>query len=131
MDNYGGGMSVLWIAIFEMVCICWIYGANNVGKDLNFMLGISLKRIPSLISHVILVGLWYIIPILLILLLILGLLTFTPPSYGGHIQFPDYAHGIGYFLVVIAAAQFPLWAVLLMLYYLCHPKKRVGYSYSI
>merc|ERR1719323_1961736 len=25
MDDYGGGMSVLWIAVFEMVCICWIY----------------------------------------------------------------------------------------------------------
>jgi len=124
MDDYGGGMSVLWIAIFEMVCICWIYGANNVGKDLNFMLDISLKKIPSLISHVILVSLWYIIPILLILILVLSMLTFSPPTYADYIHYPDWAHGIGYFLVAIAAAQFPVWAILQMLYYLCHPKKR-------
>ena len=131
MDDYGGGMSVLWIAIFEMICICWIYGANNVGKDLNFMLDISLKKIPSLISHVILVSLWYIIPILLILILILSMFTFSPPMYAGHIHYPDWAHGVGYFLVAIAAAQFPVWAILQMLYYLCHPKKRVrnGFFY--
>ena len=43
MDDYGGGMSVLWIAIFEMICIAWFYGANKLNKDLNFMLDISLK----------------------------------------------------------------------------------------
>jgi len=38
--------------------------------------------------------------------------------------YPEWAHGLGYFLVLIAAAQFPVWAMLMMLYYLCHPKKR-------
>jgi len=125
MDDYGGGMSVLWIAVFEMICICWIYGANNVGKDFNFMLDISLKKIPSLISHVILVFLWYIIPLLLGVLIVLSLSTFKRPTFGdGAIHYPEWAHGLGYFLVLIAAAQFPVWAMLSMLYYLCHPKKR-------
>lgn len=86
MDDYGGGMSVLWIAIFEMICICWIYGANNVGKDFNFMLDISLKKCTSRMSHVILVFLWYIIPILLIIITGLSLWTFSPPVYAGSVQ---------------------------------------------
>merc|ERR1712032_460252 len=94
MDEYGGGMSVLWIAIFEMVCISWIYGANNIGKDFNFMLDISLKRIPSLIGHVVLVTLWTLIPLLLMIITGLSLWKFEQPIYGGNIN------------------------------YLCHPKKR-------
>jgi len=124
MDEYGGGMSVLWIAIFEMVCISWIYGANNIGKDFNFMLDISLKRIPSLISHVVLVTLWTLIPLLLMIITGLSLWKFEQPIYGGNINYPEWVHGIGYFLILVAAAQFPVWAVLQMLYYLCHPKKR-------
>ena len=65
MDEYGGGMSVMWIAIFEVIGIMWFYGANNFAKvihncefcylnwefcnlsiiifqDLNFMLNISM-----------------------------------------------------------------------------------------
>ena len=43
-----------------------------------------------------------------------------------HFSYPEWVHGIGYFLILVAAAQFPIWAVLQMLYYLCHPKKRVS-----
>ena len=32
MDEYGGGMSVMWIAIFEVIGIMWFYGANNFAK---------------------------------------------------------------------------------------------------
>jgi len=124
MDDYGGGMSVLWIAIFEMICIAWFYGANKLNKDLNFMLDISLKNCCSMMSHVILVALWYIIPILLIIILVLSLITFDPPSFG-EIQYPSWVHGIGYFLVVLAAAQFPIWAFFSILYYMCHPAKRL------
>ena len=32
MDDYGGGMSVMWIAIFEMFFIMWIYGSQNFAR---------------------------------------------------------------------------------------------------
>jgi SNF family Na+-dependent transporter len=32
MDDYGGGMSVMWIAIAEMFFIMWVYGSNNFAK---------------------------------------------------------------------------------------------------
>jgi len=127
MDDYGGGMSVIWIAIFEMICIAWIYGANKLNKDFNFMLDISLKSC-SVVSHVMIVTLWYIIPLLLITILVLSLITFNPPTFGtgqGAIHYPDSIHAIGYFLVLVAAAQFPIWAFFSILYYLCHPAKRL------
>ena len=45
------------------------------------------------------------------------------------VSYPEWVHGIGYFLILVAAAQFPVWAVLQMLYYLCHPKKKVRHRY--
>ena len=44
------------------------------------------------------------------------------------ISYPEWVHGIGYFLILVAAAQFPVWAMLQMLYYLCHPKKKVSWK---
>ena len=38
MDTYGGGMGVLWVAIFEMAAIMWIYGVGRFSSDLKFML---------------------------------------------------------------------------------------------
>ena len=39
MDTYGASISVLVIAVAEMVAIMWVYGANNFCKDLQAMLG--------------------------------------------------------------------------------------------
>ena len=50
------------------------------------MLDISLKRIPSLISHVVLVSLWYIIPLLLMIITGLSLWQFSQPTYGDGIK---------------------------------------------
>ena len=41
MDTYGAGMSVIIIAIFELVAIMWGYGVNNFCKDLKSMLGFT------------------------------------------------------------------------------------------
>ena len=38
MDTYGGGLGVLWVAIFESAVIMWVYGVNRFADDLGFML---------------------------------------------------------------------------------------------
>ena len=38
MDTYGGGLGVLWLAIFETICLMWIYGVNRFSDDIGFML---------------------------------------------------------------------------------------------
>ena len=37
MDDYGGGMSVMWIAIFEMFFIMWIHGSQNFARVSTFI----------------------------------------------------------------------------------------------
>merc|ERR1711962_1828014 len=69
MDDYGGGMSVLWIAIFEMFFIMWIYGSNNFAKDLNFMLNSQPNGCFSWFRHYLMVTLWRVVPFLLVAIL--------------------------------------------------------------
>jgi len=126
MDEYGGGMSVMWIAIFEVIGIMWFYGANNFAKDLNFMLNISMEGCWAWCRHYVMVIIWALIPLLLITILGVSLADWEQPDYADKIKYPDWIHGIGYFLILVAVAQIPIWALFMTLYYLCAPSKRVS-----
>ncbi len=39
MDTYGAGFPVLWVGFWELVGLMWIYGVDNVRKDIKLMLG--------------------------------------------------------------------------------------------
>ena len=120
MDDYGGGMSVLWIAILEIVGIMWIYGVNNFAADMDYML--KLK------TSIVLKILWVIIPLLLGLILGVSLYSFEAPhaeSSLGSIYYPDYVGGIGNFLIVIVVAQVPFWGLVMMLFYYFSPSRRL------
>jgi solute carrier family 6 amino acid/orphan transporter-like 15/16/17/18/20 len=37
MDTYGGGVAVLWLAVFETIGVMWVYGVKNFADDVGFM----------------------------------------------------------------------------------------------
>jgi len=131
MDDYGGGMSVMWIAIFEVIFIMWFYGATNFAKDINFMLNIKTNGCWSKFWYWIMIFLWCMIPVLLILIQGVSLSVWSKPDYGNlspsylNIWYPDWVHGIGVALILIAAAQIPVWALIYTIYYLCAPSKKL------
>ena len=45
MDTYGGGLGVLWVAIFETAVIMWIYGVGRFADDLTFMLNYKVSKV--------------------------------------------------------------------------------------
>lgn len=45
MDTYGGGLSVMFVAIFETMVLMWIYGVGRFSSDLKFMLETKGKKI--------------------------------------------------------------------------------------
>ena len=120
MDDYGGGMSVMWIAIFEIAFIMWIYGVMNFADDLNFMLGTNTK--------IILPVLWSISPVLMAIVLGFSLSSFQPPHARdalGDVLYPPYVHGIGVCLILIVVVQIPFWGLLMCLYYYLSPDRRL------
>ena len=48
MDTYGGGLGVLWVAIFETVVLMWIYGVSRFSDDLGFMLKHKVSKIKTI-----------------------------------------------------------------------------------
>jgi len=131
MDDYGGGMSVMWIAIFEMFFIMWIYGSQNFARDINWMLNSQPNGCFSYLRHYFMIVLWRIIPFALCLILGVALWVWEQPTAGNCltspetcIKYPEWVHGIGILLILIVVTQIPIWAVITSLYYLCAPSKR-------
>ena len=53
---------------------------------------------------------WAITPIILISIFVINIYFWVPPTYAGTIFYPDWAHGIGWFLMLFVAAQIPIGA---------------------
>merc|ERR1719184_243702 len=109
MDTYGASISVMVIAVAEMIAVMWGYGAHNFCKDLQSMLGFY----PGLYFKVC----WVIIsPLLLMVILVAAIIDWTKPSYGSF-PYPDWAHGVGFTLTVISVIQIPLWFFITIVVY--------------
>lgn len=133
MDDYGGGMSVLWIAIFEMFFIMWIYGSQNFAKDLDFMLNTQPNSCFSTFKHYFMVVLWRLVPFFLCIILGVSLSVWQQPTNGDCaetpdtcIKYPDWIHGVGILLILIVVAQIPIWGLIMTCYYLCAPSKSLA-----
>ena len=98
MDTYGAGFAVLWTGFWECVGLMWIYGFKNVSKDISLMIGSQ----PSWFWKIT----WaFVCPIVLILLFIIGLVTWGEHKYSGVIPYPEWATGVGWALVALSAFQ--------------------------
>merc|ERR1719158_746752 len=113
MDTYGASISVMVIAVAEMIAVMWGYGANNFCKDLQTMIGFY----PGLYFKVC----WIIIsPLLLMVILVAALIDWTKPSYGP-LTYPEWAHGVGFTLTVISVIQIPIWFFITIVMYFTNP----------
>jgi len=107
MDTYGAGMSVIIIAMCELIAIMWVYGVRNYCRDIKAMLGFS----PSWYFKIC----WTVIsPLALITVFVAGCVTWTRPSYGA-VQYPEWAHIIGWLLFSLSVVQIPVWLLIMSL----------------
>jgi len=115
MDTYGAGFAVVWIAIWEVISLMWIYGFKNFSKDLALMIGSE----PSWFWKIC----WgFVTPVLLLAVFIPSCINFELPKYNGQVEYPAWAHMIGWILVGISAVQVPLWAAIMSIVYLARGK---------
>ena len=62
---------------------------------------------------------WAIIsPVFLLVIFLVGVISWEEHKYSGIVPYPEWATWIGWGLVGISAVQIPLWAVLMTIYYL-------------
>lgn len=118
MDTYGGGLGVLWVAIFETVVIMWIYGVGRFADDLKFMLQINVGWYLKIC--------WAITPILLTAIFAIAAFYWTPPTYKdslhGEVHYPVWAHSVGWFLTLLVGLQIPVIAIIMVIYFAAQGK---------
>merc|ERR1711935_847647 len=126
MDTYGGGMGVLWVAIFETMVIMWIYGVGRFTNDLQFMFNSEpgfFAKIGWKITQIC----WAITPLILTAIFAITCILWEKPftkEYSGtfskdplEVHYPDWVHGVGWFLILIVALQIPVIAFIMVIYY--------------
>ncbi|XP_067126215.1 sodium- and chloride-dependent glycine transporter 2-like isoform X3 [Centruroides vittatus] len=107
MDTYGGGYSVLVIAVFELLALMWGYGVRRFCSDLEFMLGFR----PNYFWQIC----WAVVaPLVLAFIFIYSLTEHKSITYDT-IPYPEWADGIGWVLVLITILQIPLWAIYVLI----------------
>jgi len=107
MDTYGASLSVMVIAVAEMVAIMWGYGVNNFCEDIKYMLGFT----PGWYFKVC----WVVIsPVFLVVIFIAACSDWHQPSYGS-VSYPPWAHTIGWVLMLVSVIQIPFWLFIMTL----------------
>ncbi|XP_046583691.1 sodium- and chloride-dependent glycine transporter 2-like [Haliotis rubra] len=103
VDWYIGAFYFYVFCTVECVSIVWVYGVNQISKDVEMMIG---RHLPVYIKIM-----WAIvIPVLLSIVFILTLLWYQPPTYGKY-SFPGYAGTIGWFIAAVALIPVPFYMI--------------------
>ncbi|XP_063751294.1 sodium- and chloride-dependent GABA transporter ine isoform X2 [Eleginops maclovinus] len=103
MDHYTAIVSIMFLAFFEVIAICWIYGVNRLSDNLEEMTG---KR-----AHLFFRLCWLIVaPVLVGVILVFSIIQFKPARYEDYV-FPPWAQGVGWVIAMGSIIWIPLGAV--------------------
>ncbi|XP_073900527.1 sodium- and chloride-dependent GABA transporter 3 isoform X3 [Castor canadensis] len=102
-DSYAAsGMCLLFVAIFECVCIGWVYGSSQFYDNIEDMIGYSP---PWLIKWC-----WKIVtPGICAGIFIFFLVKYKPLKYNNVYTYPAWGYGIGWLMALSSMICIPLW----------------------
>ncbi|XP_030648789.1 sodium- and chloride-dependent GABA transporter ine [Chanos chanos] len=103
MDHYTAIVSIMFLAFFEIVAICWLYGVKRLSQNLEEMTG----KKPSIFFR----ACWLVIcPVLITVILVFSVIQFKPARYESYV-YPPWAQGVGWFIAMASIIWIPLAAV--------------------
>ncbi|XP_073695831.1 sodium- and chloride-dependent GABA transporter ine [Garra rufa] len=103
MDHYTAIVSIMFLAFFEVVGVCWLYGVKRLSSNLVEMTG---KR-PNIFFRV---CWWFICPVLITVILVFSVIRFKPARYEDYV-YPPWAQGVGWLIALASIIWIPLAAV--------------------
>ena len=99
-DWQAGGVSLLFLAFFESICIGWLYGTDRLFDNIEFMTGHRPHMWWSLC--------WKIFsPAVILALFLFSLVEWKGISYGKY-KYPDWAEAVGWMLALSSMVCIPL-----------------------
>ncbi|KAK9400099.1 sodium- and chloride-dependent GABA transporter 2 [Crotalus adamanteus] len=104
-DYYAAsGMCLLFVAIFETLCIGWVYGADRFYNNIEDMIG---YRPWSVIKYC-----WlFITPAVCLATFFFSLIKYTPLTYNKKYVYPWWGDTVGWLLALSSMICIPLWIV--------------------
>ncbi|XP_029366289.1 sodium- and chloride-dependent GABA transporter 1 [Echeneis naucrates] len=103
MDHYTAVVSLVFLAFFEIVAVCWIFGVPRLSVMVKRMLG----RTPNIYFRVC----WLLLcPLLVLCILISSIIQYTPVQYGKY-HYPVWAEWVGWGVSLLSIVWIPLGAI--------------------
>ncbi|XP_072104042.1 sodium- and chloride-dependent GABA transporter 1 isoform X2 [Mobula birostris] len=104
MDHYTAVVSLMFLAFFEVVAICWLYGVRRLSANYKEMLGTPLNFFFKLCWRV-------VSPLLVTVILVSSIVRYTPARYGKTYRYPAWAESLGWIISLCSIIWIPLGAV--------------------
>ncbi|XP_072528348.1 sodium- and chloride-dependent GABA transporter 2 [Salminus brasiliensis] len=104
-DYYAAsGMCLLFVAIFETICIAWIYGADRFYDNIEDMIG---YRPGPYIKYC-----WlFLTPATCFGTFAFSLIKYTPLKYNNEYVYPWWGYALGWLLALSSMVCIPLWII--------------------
>ncbi|XP_014903118.1 sodium- and chloride-dependent GABA transporter ine [Poecilia latipinna] len=103
MDHYTAIVSIMFLAFFEIIAICWSYGVKRLSSNMEEMTG----QKPNIFFRLC----WLVVdPVLITVILIFSIIQFRPARYGDYV-FPPWAQGVGWVIALASIIWIPLGAI--------------------
>ncbi|GFO08625.1 sodium- and chloride-dependent gaba transporter ine-like [Plakobranchus ocellatus] len=100
IDYYAAALSLMILAFFEVIAICWFYGAKNLADNITHMTGIR--------PNAFFIVCWYFVsPLLILGIWIFSLVQYKPLSIAGY-TYPDWAVALGWIIALVSVACIPI-----------------------
>ncbi|XP_010769878.1 sodium- and chloride-dependent GABA transporter 1-like [Notothenia coriiceps] len=103
MDHYTAVVSLMFLAFFEVVAVCWIFGVPRICLMITRMLG-KTANIYFRVCWVLLC------PVLVLCILIASIVQYTPAHYETYI-YPKWAEGVGWGVSLVSIVWIPIGAI--------------------
>lgn len=99
IDYYAAALSLMILAFFEVIAICWFYGARNLADNILLMTGAR--------PNIFFIVCWYCLsPLLIFGIWIFSMVQYKPLSVAGY-TYPPWAVGLGWVIALISVLCIP------------------------
>uniref|UniRef100_A0A8B9D3W9 Transporter n=1 Tax=Anser cygnoides TaxID=8845 RepID=A0A8B9D3W9_ANSCY len=108
-DYYAAsGTCLLFVAIFEVICVGWVYGANRFYDNIEDMIGFRPWPLIKIC--------WLVItPGLCLAVFLFSLIKYTPLKYNNTYVYPTWGYVLGWMMALSSMVCIPLYAIFIIL----------------
>ncbi|XP_053181799.1 sodium- and chloride-dependent GABA transporter ine isoform X1 [Scomber japonicus] len=103
MDHYTAVVSLVFLAFFEVVAVCWLFGVPR--------LSLMIKRMRGRTANIYFRICWLLLcPMLVLCILTSSIIQYTPVHYGKY-KYPVWAEWVGWGVSLVSIIWVPLGAI--------------------